>query len=247
MLKNHKLIIEYDGSAYHGWQRQKEDITIQAEIEKTLSIMTRQKITIHSSGRTDAGVHAYGQAAHFLCDTNLTSEIFQKGLNSLLPDDIIIRECMEVDENFHARYNAISKTYRYRILNRKLPAAIYRNYAWYIRKKLDVKKMQSAANHIIGEHDFKAFEGTGSPRVHTIRNVTTAGFSKEEDNYIVFEIKANGFLRYMVRNIVGSLVDVGLNKTTPDDFKSILLSKNRNQAGLTAPPQGLFLIKVDYI
>ena len=246
MLKNFKLIIEYDGSSYHGWQKQKNDRTIQGEIEKALTTMTGKKIVLTGSGRTDAGVHAYGQAANFICDTELSCKVFQKGLNSLLPKDIVIKECCQADEKFHARYDAKSKTYNYRILNRPIPAAICRQYAWFIPKRLDLDAMRCAIRHIIGRHDFKAFEGAGSPRSNTTRCIIKAELAKKDRGYLVFEIEADGFLRFMVRNIVGTLVDVGLCKITPDDFKQILLSRDREQAGATAPPHGLFLMNVKY-
>jgi len=243
---NFKLIIEYDGSAYHGWQRQKTDRTLQGEIENALSTMTGQKITLLGSGRTDAGVHALGQVANFHCDTRLTAETFQKGLNGLLDDDIVIRDCQQADEDFHARYDVKSKTYHYRILNRQIPTAIHRQYLWFIRRKLDIDAMRSAIPHLLGKHDFKAFEGTGSPRAHTIRCISEAELVRHEDGYLTFEIEADGFLRFMVRNIVGTLADVGVGKIAPDDLPQILLSRDRSRAGATAPPQGLFLMNVRY-
>jgi tRNA pseudouridine38-40 synthase len=246
MRKNFKLIIEYDGSSYHGWQRQKNRKTIQGEIEKAIMTITGKKIALTGSGRTDAGVHAFGQVANFYCDTEISPEVFQRGLNGLMPKDIIIKECNTVDEKFHARYDAKTKTYRYKILNRTIPAAICRQYAWFIKKKLDLDAMQSAILHIIGTNDFKAFEGAGSPRSSTKRRVINAGLQQKEKKYLIFEIEADGFLRFMVRNIVGTLLDVGLCKIIPDDFKKILLSKDRNLAGATAPPHGLFLMNVKY-
>lgn len=246
MRKNFKLIIEYDGSSYHGWQRQKNRKTIQGEIEKAIMTITGKKIALTGSGRTDAGVHAFGQVANFYCDTEISPEVFQRGLNSLMPKDIIIKECNTVNEKFHARYDAKAKTYQYRILNRTTPAAICRQYAWFIKKKLDLDAMQSAILHIIGINDFKAFEGAGSPRSSTKRRVINADLQQKKKKYLIFEIEADGFLRFMVRNIVGTLLDVGLCKITPDDFKKILLSKDRNLAGATAPPHGLFLMNVKY-
>ncbi len=246
MRKNFKLIIEYDGSSYHGWQRQKNRKTIQGEIEKAIMTITGEKIALTGSGRTDAGVHAFGQVANFYCDTEISPEVFQRGLNSLMPKDIIIKKCNTINEKIHARYDAKTKTYQYRILNRTTPAAICRQYAWFIKKKLDLDAMQSAILHIIGTNDFKAFEGAGSPRSSTKRRVINAGLQQKEKEYLIFEIEADGFLRFMVRNIVGTLLDVGLCKITPDDFKKILLSKDRNLAGATAPPHGLFLMNVKY-
>ncbi len=244
--KNFKLVIEYDGTAYHGWQRQKTDRTIQGEIENALSTMMGQSIVLIGSGRTDAGVHAKRQVANFLSNTHLTQEIFQKGLNSLLPKDIIIKECSIVEETFHARFDAKSKIYQYRILNQSLPKAIGRHYFWFVRKKLNIISMQKAVKHISGPHDFKAFEGTGSPRAHTIRNIMEASISECRKGEILFKIEADGFLRYMVRNLIGTLVNVGHGKTTPKEFKTILELKDRGLAGATAPPHGLCLMEVKY-
>jgi len=245
-LSNFKIIIEYDGTHYHGWQRQKDDRTIQQEIENALSTMTAERVTLIGSGRTDAGVHAYGQTANFICDTELSETVFQKGLNSILPDDIVIKDCRLVNQAFHARYAVKSKVYHYRIINRAIPSAIGRQYAWFIRRKLDTTAMRSAISHVIGSHDFKSFEGTGSPRSHTTRNIMTANLTEHQDGLFVLKIEADGFLRYMVRNIVGTLVDVGLGKITPVKFKEILKSKDRSNASATAPPHGLFLMEVKY-
>lgn len=246
MMKNFKLTIEYDGSAYHGWQRQSTEPTIQGEIEKALMTMTGKNVTLTGSGRTDAGVHAHGQAANFICDTTLTPEVFQRGLNSLLPADIVVAACTTVPETFNARHDARSKTYHYRILNRRRPAAIGRQYAWHVYRPLDLEAMHLACRHIIGRHDFKAFEGAGSPRAHTTRRVIHADLVEKDEGNLIFEIEGNGFLKFMVRNIVGTLVDVGLAKITADDFKRILLSKDRKLAGVTAPAHGLFLMQVTY-
>ncbi len=245
-MPNFKITIEYDGSDYHGWQRQAEDRTIQGEIENALMTMTGDRFTVTGSGRTDAGVHALNQTANFRCATSLTPEAFLKGLNSLLPEDIVITSCKVVPEKFHARFDVKSKVYHYRMLNRLLPAAISRQYAWHIRKKLDLNAMKQALCYIIGSHDFKAFEGSGSPRASSIRCIINADFVKTDSDYLVLRIEGDGFLKFMVRNIVGTLVDVGLDKITPDDFKQILLSKNRDLAGITAPAHGLFLMEVKY-
>ncbi len=246
MTSNYRLTIEYDGSDFHGWQKQKKDRTVQDEIEKALSVMTGEKIVINGSGRTDAGVHAHGQVANFKSDSGLSPETFQKGLNSLLPDDVVILDCRQVDAQFHARYDVKRKIYQYNILNRIIPSAIMRHYVWFIRRKLDVEAMKEAAGHLVGSHDFKSFEGTGSPRSSTVRQVFRAEVRQTDTANVVFEIEADGFLKFMVRNIVGTLVDVGHGKLTPDDFNNIFHSRNRNLAGATAPPQGLFLVKVVY-
>lgn len=245
MQKNFKLTIEYDGTNYHGWQIQKNDPTIQEEIQTALLTMTGEKITLTGSGRTDAGVHALGQVANFISKTELEPDNFLNGLNSLTPDDIIIRDCCLVDDEFHARFRAKSKTYQYRIVNRKTPSAVGRQYEWFVHQKLDIEAMKKAIQYIRGEHDFKAFEGTGSPRAHTVRTVMEADIECKGER-IVFQIKATGFLRYMVRNITGTLVNVGLSRITPYDVKIILDSQDRSLAGPTAPPHGLFLVYVEY-
>lgn len=246
LAKNFKLVIEYDGSRYHGWQRQKGDRSIQGEIETALGRITAQKVTLIGSGRTDAGVHALGQVANFECDTRLEPAALMNALNSLIADDILIKACERVHASFHARYDVKSKVYQYRILNRALPAAIGRQYAWFIRKTLNPEAMRAAIPHVIGRHNFKAFEGAGSVRQHTIRHVFSAELTEQEDRHLIFQIEADGFLRYMVRNMVGTLVDVGLGKISPDDFKGILDSKDRSQASATAPAHGLVLVQVNY-
>ena len=246
MVKNFKMIIEYDGTDYHGWQRQKQDRTIQGKIEQAILLMTAKQVRLYASGRTDAGVHACGQTANFCCETELTPEAIQKGLNSILPSDIVIQECRSVHESFHARYDVKSKIYHYKILNRSLPAAIGRQYALFVRRKLDTAAMRQAITHILGSHDFKSFEGTGSPRSHTIRNVMAADLTEKADGRLTFKIEADGFLRFMVRNIVGTLLDVGLGKISNEEFKKILESRDRSRAGATAPSHGLFLMEVKY-
>ena len=244
--KNFKLTIEYDGTAYHGWQIQPNGPSIQQAIESALMKMTRQKIRLIGSGRTDAGVHALGQVANFTCDTMITSDEFHKGLNSILPDDIVIREVKEMPIRFHSRFDAKHKRYRYTILNQPLPSAIQRHYAWWIRTPLDLSAMEKAAAHIIGEHDFKAFEGAGSPRSHTIRHVTELDINGHPCGPVTIDIRADGFLRYMVRNIVGTLVDVGLGKISPQQIQKIIALKDRSLAAATAPARGLFLMEVCY-
>lgn len=246
MLKNFKLIIEYDGTHYCGWQRQPIDRSIQQEIENALTTMTRRKITLIGSGRTDAGVHALGQAANFTCETTIDTTALHKGLNSLLPEDIVIRNCEEVPVDFHARYDVKSKTYRYCIRSGPLPAAIGRQYEWWVRAPLDFDAMRQAAGQLIGRKDFKAFEATGSPRSHTVRHVMRADIQTDAGGRIVFEIEAEGFLRYMVRNIVGTLVQVGKGTIPPEQISLILESRDRGQAGATAPARGLCLVHVNY-
>jgi tRNA pseudouridine38-40 synthase len=246
-LQNFKLVIEYDGTAYHGWQRQNNICTIQETIEDALKTMTGQSVTLIGSGRTDAGVHATGQVANFCLETRLTSDVFARGLNSLLPPDIVIKDCTAVGEGFHARYDARSKVYDYRILNRPIPAALFRQYSWHIKLSLDLDAIRTAMLCLKGQHDFSAFEATGSSRSHAVRTVIGVNlFGRDEDGQVVFSIEADGFLRHMVRNIVGTLVDVGLGKVSPKGFEDVMISKDRRLAGITAPAHGLFLREVKY-
>ena len=241
-----KLVIEYDGSDFHGWQRQKDDRTVQETIEKALAVLTREKVALIGSGRTDAGVHAVGQVASFKTRSHLNADVFFKGLNSLLPGDVVVHACDPMPDTFHARFDVTAKHYRYHILNRPLAPAIGRQFVWHIRKPLDIAAMRQSAGILLGTHDFKAFEGSGSPRDHTVRTVTGSSIAETGDGNLTYDIEANGFLRFMVRNIVGTLVAVGLGKTTPTCVGEILQSKNRARAGATAPPQGLFLMDVTY-
>ncbi len=243
---NLKLTIEYDGTAYHGWQRQKNARTIQETIESAIAVMVKEPVRLTGSGRTDAGVHALGQVANFHCRLEIPPKAFVAGLNSLLPDDIVIRSCEAVDNRFHSQYDARLKTYRYRILNRPIPSAIGRQYAWFIPRPLNISAMQKAVGYLVGTHDFTSFEASGSVRSHPTRTVHDARIFSQPEDIICFEITANGFLRFMVRNIIGTLADVGIDKITPESFKQILSSKNRDLAGATAPPQGLFLVRVIY-
>lgn len=253
-MQNFRLLVEYDGTAYHGWQRQSNTRTIQGTIEAALKTMTGEPVTLIGSGRTDAGVHATGQVANFCLETRLTPDVFLKGLNSLLPPDIVIKDCAAVDETFHARYNTLSKVYDYRILNRPIPAALFRQYAWHIRRPLDLKAIRTAMLCLKGQHDFSAFEAAGSSRSHAVRTVIDVDLTghevrlapKDADGYVVFSIEADGFLRHMARNIVGTLVGVGLGEISPEAFEEILISKDRKQAGATAPAHGLFLREVKY-
>jgi tRNA pseudouridine38-40 synthase len=204
-----------------------------------------KKVVLIGSGRTDAGVHARGQVANFKCRARIPAAAFQQGLNSLLPDDIVILDCTEVPLSFHARFDAKSKQYRYTIHNHSLPSAIGRQYCWWIRKPLDTAAMQTALSHILGRHDFSSFEGAGSPRNHSIRQIHQARLAMEPP-LLFFDIQADGFLRYMVRNLVGTLAAVGSGKITAADCGKILAACDRSQADATAPAQGLCLMQVNY-
>jgi len=240
--------MEYDGSCFHGWQYQPELKTIQGELEQALSLIAMKPVAVHGSGRTDAGVHALAQVAHFDMETRMKGPALKKSLNCLLPEGLVIHHCMEVGPAFHARFAARAKTYRYRILNRPLRPVLGRNYVWHVWRPLDRGGMEAAAALLVGTHDFKSFEAAGSPRSHTVRTLFHAGFCDEPRNpgVFAFEVTANGFLRYMVRNLVGTLVHVGMGKIRVEEIPEILGGRSRHLAGVTAPPQGLFLKAVHY-
>ncbi|MBD3182230.1 tRNA pseudouridine(38-40) synthase TruA [Candidatus Poribacteria bacterium] len=261
-MRNIKLIIEYDGTNYSGWQIQPYCKTIQGIIQDKLSIITKSPIKLTGSGRTDSGVHAIGQTANFKTESRMTSDQFQMALNSLLPNDIVIRHVGEVNENFNARYNAKLRTYRYTILNEKTSSAFLRNYTYLFPHDLDINAMNEACKFLIGTHDFVSFATTGDPVKNTVRIVTRAEVSIPESSgfdgrftiqefwsdrrMIHFEIQANGFLRCMVRAITGTLVEIGRGKIKPEEMASILLAKDRNAAGPSLPAKGLCLINVSY-
>ncbi|MCM8779229.1 MAG: tRNA pseudouridine(38-40) synthase TruA [Candidatus Omnitrophica bacterium] len=256
-MRNFKLLIEYEGTNYWGWQiqnlkskikNQKLKIrTVQGEIEKALKKIFGKSIRLIGSGRTDAGVHALGQVANFKVNTKIKPTNIKDALNRYLPPDIRIVNIEEVEENFHARFSARAKIYRYFILNRRVPSAFYRNYSWWVKEKLDFQVMGKAARIFLGTHDFKSFASTDPKRksdnfVRTIKKVLL----KKHKHFIIFEIEADGFLHNMVRNMVGTLVEVGKGKLTPFDVENILKSHDRRFAPPPAPSQGLFLVKVKY-
>ena len=246
-LKNIKLTVAYDGSAYHGWQRQKNALTVQQILEEKISLMVRSSVTIIGSGRTDAGVHAAGQVCNFFHNSKIKAEDMIKGLNAILPDSIFIKDAVEVPESFHSRYSATAKTYNYVILNRREPDIFKRNYLWHIKKILDIDSMKYCLARLEGSFDFSSFMASGSKsQNNTIRTIFMAKLNVYDHGIINIILKANGFLRHMVRNIVGTIVEVGLGKRSTAEFVDILAAKDRKAAGKTAPAQGLFLMEVEY-
>ena len=243
-MRNIRLLIEYDGTNYQGWQVQPKGPTIQGMIEEKLTLITGEVIHLIGSGRTDSGVHAFGQVANFKTKSKLDVHSIQKALNSLLPPDIVIQKAEEVEEDFHARKQSKSKVYEYRILNRALRSTFYRMYAWHIPKKLNLREMEEATKWLIGEHDFSSFRSVGSPTRTAIRRVIRAEWKRGRDGLLRFEIEANGFLKQMVRALVGTLVEVGKGKIDSEEFRKILDSRDRKKAGPTAPAHGLFLKEV---
>jgi tRNA pseudouridine38-40 synthase len=245
-MRTIKLVIEYDGTQYLGWQVQPKGPTIQGLIDEKLALLTGETIHLIGSGRTDAGVHALGQIAHFKTRSKMNVQSIQRALNSLLPPDIGIQGAEEVEEDFHARKHSKSKVYEYQILNRNLRSVFHRGHAWHIPQELDLKEMKKATQRLMGEHDFSSFRSVGSPTRTAVRRVIRAEWRKSHDGLLRFEIEANGFLKQMVRAIIGTLVEVGKGKISSEEFQRIVDSKDRKRAGPTAPAHGLFLKEVKY-
>jgi tRNA pseudouridine38-40 synthase len=237
------LLIEYNGSAYYGWQIQNGQVTIQGEIENALNQIYSQKIGIIGAGRTDTGVHARGQVAHFDIDLPIDPGKLLRSLNGILNSDIRIKSVLPADPDFHARYSALSREYHYYIAPQ--PTAIFGEYVWYLTYKLNLQKMNKTVKYLIGRHDFKSFCRAKSEVSNHYCEVKEAKWQKK-DSFIIFKIKADRFLHGMVRSLVGSLVDVGRNKIAISDFQDILNGRNRTLAGQAAPAKGLILEKVYY-
>jgi tRNA pseudouridine38-40 synthase len=244
-MKNIKIVIEYDGTGYHGWQKQINAITVQDKIEEALTRLTKQKTVITGASRTDRGVHALGQVANFFTESAIPPEKYPYALNSILPEDITVKRSELVDADFHSRFSAKGKKYIYSIYNATFPSALLRNRAYHVYYPLDIKKMQAAARHIVGTHDFSAFMASGSDVVSTVRTITSISFEKKGNN-INMEIQGDGFLYNMVRIIAGTLVEVGWGAREPDSLPQIITDKDRRKAGKTAPAQGLYLAEVFY-
>ncbi|QAS59975.1 tRNA pseudouridine(38-40) synthase TruA [Clostridium septicum] len=244
-MRNIKLIIEYDGTNYLGWQKQNNGITIQETIEEALKDITKEKINLIGSSRTDSGVHAKGFVANFKTNSRIPSERFREALNVKLPNDIVILESSEVEDDFHSRYNAKGKTYSYTILNRDVPIAIGKDYSYQVKGKLDIEEMKKACSYFIGTHDFVAFKSSGSSVKTTVRTITDLHI-ENYDSYIKIFVTGDGFLYNMVRIIVGTLLVVGRGKIRSSDIKSIIENKARDKAGICVPSRGLVLEKGFY-
>ena len=243
-MRNIKITIQYNGKNYCGWQKQNNSPGIQGTIEKAIFDITREEVKITGSGRTDAGVHALGQVANFKINSQIPVDRIPNALNAKLPKDISIVKAEEVDEDFHSRYSAKKKTYRYQIYNSQYRSPIYADISYPVKYDLDIDKMKKEAKSLIGTYDFKGFMSSGSSVIDTVRTIYNIEVSKSED-LIIIEIEGNGFLYNMVRIIAGTLVDIGRGRIT-EKMSTIIESKSRSMAGHTAPAHGLYLKKVDY-
>jgi len=245
-MRNIRLTIQFDGTDFCGWQIQDNVRTVQGVLGEVVGKLTGSKVTLHSSSRTDAGVHALAMPLNFETPTDIPLRAFVDGLNSMLPHDVRVLSATDADPSFNARFRAGAKTYRYRVLNSRVALPLQRRTSWYVRSPLDIEAMRAAARHLEGEHDFTSFRSVhcdGRSPVKTIHHVEV---DSTRQDIVVIEVRASGFLRNMVRIIVGTLVQVGIGKQTCDWVGEVLSARDRTVGGPTAPPQGLFLVNVEY-
>lgn len=260
-MNNIKLVIEYDGTNYAGWQQQKKEKTVQETLKIAIEKVVNEKITLHGAGRTDAGAHALEQVANFKTKSTIPTRKLVQAINFYLPKDIVVKSIKKVSEKFHSQYSAKSKIYRYTILNNNIGSAINRNFCYHYNGDLNIEKMQKASKLIIGRHDFSVFKSKSNNTCPTksFRRACPTSFRRESNirtikrleikkkgKYLLFTIEADGFLYKMVRSIVGTLLGVGKEKMTIKEFKRVLKSRSRSLAGATVPARGLCLLRVKY-
>jgi tRNA pseudouridine38-40 synthase len=240
-----KLTLEYDGTKYHGWQVQHNAPTVQGVVEAALHRLFDQPVRVRVAGRTDTGVHALGQVISFPLLKALDLLRFQRSLNAILPADIVVTHVEEVPDTFNPRRDATSRIYQYRIWRRLWRSPLWASSSWHVPYPLDIRALGQAAAMLIGEHDFSSFQGSDSVE-HNSRRTIFRSTVREEGDFLLYDVEARSFLRHMVRNIVGTLVDVGRGALSVEDFARIFAARDRTHAGLNAPPQGLFLVEVKY-
>lgn len=247
-MRNLKIALQYDGTNYVGWQRQAAGTSIQGLLEDALEPIAGTHVTVHGAGRTDAGVHALAQVATVSFPGAHESSVLARALNAVLPTDVRVLSVDDVPADFHARFSAVGKTYEYRIVNAPFVSPFLVRYVWHVPNQLRIDAMKSAAAHLIGTHDFAAFQGGGSDPASSRRTIHAIEWQdgSAHDVPLVIRLRGDGFLRHMVRNIAGTLVEIGAGRWTPQRMMEILASRDRSQAGTTAPPHGLFLVRVEY-
>lgn len=243
-----KLTLQYDGTDYVGWQRQAEGVSVQGLLEDALGPIEGRQVTVNGAGRTDAGVHALGQIASVNLTASIDTVTLGRALNAVLPLDVRVLNVEEAPADFHARFSATGKIYEYRIVNGPVASPFVRRYVWHVIPRLNLDAVQTASMSLRGTHEFAAFQGTGTSVPSTERTIRRLEWQAGSgpDIPLVMEIEGDGFLRHMVRNIAGTLVEIGLGRWPPGDIVRILASRDRSRAGATAPPSGLFLARVLY-
>lgn len=244
-MRNIALLIEYDGTAYAGWQIQENARTIQQVIEEELTALCRTPVRIHGAGRTDAGVHAEGQVCTFQTDADLPMSAFSLGLNTKLPPDVRVLEAREMPAEFHARFSARRKCYIYRVLARPVGSALLRDRAWHVRREVDWPAVRAALGDFVGEHDFAAFQSSGADTSTTVREIYSADYETAGPVH-EFRFVGSGFLKGQVRSMIGTLIEIGLGKLPAGHIEGLLSRPERSEAGTTAPPQGLTMAWVDF-
>jgi tRNA pseudouridine38-40 synthase len=255
-MRTFKVTLSYDGTDFSGFQRQANARSVQAELETALAAIEGKHVTVAGAGRTDAGVHALGQVASFALASAIGEGDLLRALNAKLPEDVRVLGAEPVPGEFNARFSARSKMYRYRISNAAVMSPFQRRFAWHVSRDLDLAAMSAAAGHLLGEHDFSSFQGAPSRRerdkstANATRTITRSAWSEEPlaggGRLLIYEVAGSGFLKYMVRTVVGTMVEVGDGRRTPESLSNLLRLRNRAAAGPTAPPAGLYLVRVDY-
>lgn len=244
-MKNYRMLIEYDGTKYHGWERKTNVDTIQGKLEGVLEAMTGSEVKVIGAGRTDAGVHAKGMVANVHLDIEMSEDELRDYMNRYLPEDICIREIKLVSDRFHSRYNAVGKTYQYTCYVGKTKPVFNRRYVNMISESIDIDAIKRAANFLVGEHDFMSFCGNPKIKKSTVRQIYSIQVEVRDD-ILSLTYHGSGFLQYMVRILSGTLLEIGLGKRTVESISELLELRDRSKAGFTAPAKGLCLIKVDY-
>ncbi len=243
-----KLTLQYDGTDFVGWQRQATGTSIQGLLEDAVRPIEGGHVDVHGAGRTDAGVHALGQVCSFRLTASIQPRSLILALNAVLPPDVRVVDAEVMPADFHARFSSTGKIYDYRIVTGLVASPFLRRYAWHVKGRLDIDVMREASSRFVGTHDFAALQGHGAVRRSTVRTITRLDWSGAggTEDPLVMRVEGDGFLRHMVRNIAGTLVDIGLRRRSPSDIETILASRSRPQAGPTAPAAGLFLRQVLY-